>query len=362
MKPETTSQTVLGITRAKAKMFEYNVAEEHHIRIPQDPKDLFALTIGIVGEASAWANRANANQDYLDSLQESLRFASTFFDSYIQSQLDPTLDSYLLILASSAFYLAEMPGSSDVLIRSVGQQAPHLDAGGIEHFVFSVLYPDAPASRFPKSVFSSESEGLLELFRIFASTGKQSNVLLEEASSLRKKAYSMGSPRQLLMADIAVALTRRKIENSVWVALPRYSDLPSEAWQSAISDPAFIRELWPAQKLLGEQGILQGRSAVIQMPTSAGKTKATELVIRSAFLNRRADLAVIVAPFRALCHEISSDLFQAFRNDDVQVDGLSDVLQGDYDFGVFLDGLHVLVTTPEKLLYVLRHNPELPLG
>ena len=96
------------------------------------------------------------------------------------------------------------------------------------------------------------------------------------------------------------------------------------------------------------------------MPTSAGKTKATELVIRSAFLNRRADLVVIVAPFRALCHEISSDLIRAFRNDDVQVDELSDVLQGDYDLGEFLSGLHVLVTTPEKLLYVLRHNPELP--
>ncbi len=109
------------------------------------------------------------------------------------------------------------------------------------------------------------------------------------------------------------------------------------------------------------------------MPTSAGKTRAIELVIRSAFFSARADLAVVVAPFRALCTEITHFLRGGFSGEDVHLNELSDALQVDYselfaDLLVgavweFPDGIakarQIVVVTPEKLLYVLRHNPEL---
>jgi hypothetical protein len=95
------------------------------------------------------------------------------------------------------------------------------------------------------------------------------------------------------------------------------------------------------------------------MPTSAGKTKATELVLRSAFLANRTTLAIIVAPFRALCHEIKNSLVEAFRNEPSKVDELSDALQTDFEIAELLGHQQILVVTPEKLLYVLRHAPEL---
>lgn len=66
------------------------------------------------------------------------------------------------------------------------------------------------------------------------------------------------------------------------------------------------------------------------MPTSAGKTRAIELVIRSAFFSARADLAVVVAPFRALCTEITHFLRGGFSGEDVHLNELSDALQVDY--------------------------------
>jgi cytochrome c biogenesis factor len=63
--------------------------------------------------------------------------------------------------------------------------------------------------------------------------------------------------------------------------------------------------------LLGKEGIFSGQSAVIQMPTSAGKTKSTEIIIRSAFMSQRTKIAVVVAPFKALCHEIERDYYFA---------------------------------------------------
>jgi POLQ-like helicase len=111
---------------------------------------------------------------------------------------------------------------------------------------------------------------------------------------LCRAAYRDGSPRELLFADVSAAIARKRREYSTWFSLPRYSGQPVAAWRDAIQKSTFVRELWPAQRLLGENRILQGRSGVVQMPTSAGKTRATELVIRSEFLAGRAELAVIV--------------------------------------------------------------------
>ncbi|MCP5525360.1 MAG: DEAD/DEAH box helicase [Verrucomicrobiales bacterium] len=95
------------------------------------------------------------------------------------------------------------------------------------------------------------------------------------------------------------------------------------------------------------------------MPTSAGKSRATELIIRSAFLNGRASLAIVVGPFRALCHEIRENLARAFRGESVRVNELSDVFQRDFEIEELVVGHSILVMTPEKLVYVLRHAPEL---
>ena len=96
------------------------------------------------------------------------------------------------------------------------------------------------------------------------------------------------------------------------MCLPKYSGLSKREWINTLKKKNFIKEFWPAQHLLGKADILKGESAIVQMPTSAGKTKSTELIIRSAFLSGRATLAVIVAPFRALCNEIKNTLADAF--------------------------------------------------
>ena len=70
-------------------------------------------------------------------------------------------------------------------------------------------------------------------------------------------------------------------------------------------------------------------------------------------------LAIIIAPFRALCHEIKNSLVEAFHNEPIKVDELSDALQTDFEIAELVEHQQILVVTPEKLLYVLRHTPEL---
>ncbi len=341
-------------------MFEYGVPEEHHIKIMQDPAKLFTISIGLLGDLAAAINREELDLSTLSELKTNLLFSARFFDSYLQSKLNETLDPYLLLVGASSYYLCDLPGSAAVLAWQIDEDFPDLDACGLENLIFWMLrgdiYKDFGGA---EGQLGDYIDVIFEALVLFIKNGTGEGELLDQLRKFRDVVYEFGTPRQLLLGDVAVALIRKKIINSCWNALPFYSGLSRDKWRQAIGKDSFIKELWPAQHLLGSADVLKGKSTIVQMPTSAGKTKATELILRSAFLAERVSLAIIVAPFRALCHEIKNNLVEAFHNEPTKVDELSDVLQTDFDIAELLGYQQVLVVTPEKLLYSLRHAPEL---
>jgi POLQ-like helicase len=360
MRPKQKSQLLLGVTRSKAKMLEYGVPQEHHIKITQDPAKLFTLSIGLLGDLAAGINREELQPDALADLRNNLLFSARFFDAYLQSKLNEMLDPYLALLGSASYYLCDLPGSATVLAKRIDGDCPDLDGEGLECLLLWLLQSNFSAC-FDGSegtfggYIDSISIGVLQFFK--DGTGEEN--LINLATKLRCVSYEAGTPRQLLFGDVIAAVLRRKIQNSSWKALPLYSGLTRDKWLSVLQKESFIKEFWPAQHLLGQADVLKGESAIVQMPTSAGKTKATELVIRSAFLAERTSLAIVIAPFRALCHEIKNSLITAFHNESTKVDELSDALQPDFEIVELLGHQQILVVTPEKLLYVLRHAPEL---
>ena len=360
MRPEHKSQLLLGVTRSKAKMLEYSVPEEHHIKITQDPAKLFTITIGLLGDLAAAINRNEPDPDSLTELRTNLLFSARFFDSYLQSKLNETLDAYLVLLGSASYYLCDLPGSASVLAKRIDGDCPDLDGDGLEDLLLWLLQADL-GTYFDgaEGPFGGFIDGISKWTLQFFEDGNSEEKLLDLATNLRDAVYEFGMPRQLLFGDVIAAVLRKKLENSAWKALPLYSGLPRDKWLHALQKDSFIKELWPAQHLLGQADVLKGESAIVQMPTSAGKTKATELILRSAFLAERISLAIIIAPFRALCHEIKNSLVEAFHNETTKVDELSDALQTDFEIAELLGQQQILVVTPEKLLYVLRHAPEL---
>jgi len=360
MKPEIKSQLLLGVTRSKAKMLEYGVPEEHHIKITQDPAKLFTISIGLLGDLAAAINRGEPDPDSLAELKTNLLFSARFFDSYLQSKLNETLDPYLVLLGSASYYLCDLPGSASVLAKRIDGDCPDLNGDGLEDLLLWLLQADLETYfDGTEGAFGEFIDGTSNWILQFFEDGNGEDNLLDLATKLKGAVYEFGTPRQLLLGDVIAAILRKKLENSTWKALPSYSDLPRDKWLHALQKNSFIKELWPAQHLLGKENVLKGESAIVQMPTSAGKTKATELILRSAFLAERVSLAIIIAPFRALCHEIKNSLVEAFHNEPTKVDELSDALQTDFDIAELLGHQQILVVTPEKLLYVLRHASEL---
>lgn len=194
----------------------------------------------------------------------------------------------------------------------------------------------------------------------FVETGSE-GAIEPLAREIRARIYDLGSPRELLLTDVCFSILKLKILHSTKKLLPQYTNTPLATWAPVIANPDFMRELWPSQRLLGERGVFQGASAVVQMPTSAGKSKSIEVIIRSAFLSGRTKTCIVVAPFRALCREITETLEKAFRGEPVSVNELSDVFQKDFDTERLTqnNSCQILSVTPEKLVYVLRQSPEL---
>jgi POLQ-like helicase len=363
MKPEARSQRLLSITQSKAKMYEYNVPLDDHIEIPAgtNPDKLFPLTIGLLGDIAARINLGDQATEEVKELRQSLPFSARFFDAFIQTRLNQDIDNYLLLLGSAAYYLCDLPGSSILLANRIDNSSLDLGGLGLENLLTWLLQGNITRtlSDVPNGPYRSAIETTLAQFQRFSSLGLQIQEARDATEYLRRISYNQGTARQLLLADLVGAIVRRKFENSTWKNLPEYTDLPLTEWIRVIQKPTFIREFWPAQHMLGTKGVFRGKSAVVQMPTSAGKTKATEIIIRSAFMANRTSLAVIIAPFRALCHEIRQSLLNAFQGETIYVDELSDVLQMDISIERILVGKEVLVATPEKFNYVLRHEPEI---
>ncbi|MBX5192637.1 DEAD/DEAH box helicase [Rhizobium sp. NZLR3b] len=367
MKPEATARQVLSTVRATAKMHEFRVAAEDFIELRRDPASLYSLAVGILGDAAGaiadhfvdssisphpptWAEDTSSN--------ENVRFAATFFDSYLEAQLDGSISIEFSLLCAAAYYLSDAIGNAVVVVKRSDE--PPADIGGGLALLASRILQNRLEPIDTAMFHAAFANRLLELIRAhYALQEEDESAIAHLCQMLRDTVYEIGTDRELLYADIVTAICAGKIRNSSRNTLPPASGLSLEAWSSALLKPGFPMELWPAQRRICDADLLNGRSAVIQMPTSAGKTRATELIIRAGFLSERTSLAIIVAPFKSLCHDIRSDLVRAFHGDPILMDEVSDSYLMDFGIEQLLAQNSVLVITPEKLLYMLRRAPEL---
>ena len=350
IRPERQSINLLAVTRAKAKMYEYDIPLEYHITLTTPLTDLVGITVAMLGDLTASLEGIN-----LDEEKYKLIFSARYLDALIGSEVISPDRDYLRLLAASAYYLSSYPGSSKVILKQLSDDV--LEFGLLQKVLLSVL------RREEVIVELDTSHGAIDTIRFFGNAwnnflqnGIQIEVIGNILTEIRKQIYADGSDREVFIIDILRAVTMKIMASSAWTLLPENSGVTLEQWTPYLSRSSAVKELWPSQIILAKNGVFSGTSAVIQMPTSAGKTKAAELIIRSSFLSDRSSLVVIVAPFRALCQEIFNDLSVQFTEDrDILVNIVSDVLQDDLG-DIEENRREVMVLTPEKLDYLLRHN------
>ena len=345
-------------------MYEYKVPANLHDVVENKVSELVILCIAIVGDISEEILNMNKSPIILlEDKKEELYFASKFFDSYFQSKITINMNPYYILMGAVTYYFCDMIGSSKVMISIMPM--PDISnfefhASGLENIIMWLL--DNNYELDINKIDEKFKSYIKELVNYYNSFFECKNIEEFEYNKLRRYTYTHGNDREILFMDIILAILKKKTYNSCINLMPLYSNITKEKWIKTFKKNEKMKEMWVSQILLGEKEIFKGKSGVIQMPTNSGKTTSVALAIQSAFLSNRTNIVVVVAPFRALCKEIIFDLEKFFEFDkSISVTGFSDIPEySEIEITMSITiGKKILVMTPEKLAYIIKHNKEI---
>ena len=344
--------------RAKAKMYEYRVPEIDHIKVEEEANDLILLGIGIVGDiANEIWNMEQAPISLPKEKEEELYFVSRFFDSYFQSKMSIEMNPYYILMGAVTYYFCNMNGSSKVMMSIMPNLTNfEFSASGLEKVIMWLLCTDYKFDI--TSIDEKYRNYIIQLVNYHNVFFACENPKEMEFDDFKSYVYCYGNNREILFIDIILAILKKKIYNSCINLMPLYSEIDKSEWIATFKSNVMMKEMWKSQILLGEKGIFKGKSGVIQMPTSSGKTTSVSLAIQSAFLSKRTSIVIVVAPFRALCKEILFDIEKFFSFDkNVIVTEFSDIPEpSEIELvATELTIKKVFVMTPEKLAYILKY-------
>lgn len=349
------------LIRSKAKMIEFDIPLENHILISEDSHKSFLVALAIVADSARKYFEDYINHNHFDPhLKNQLHHAAEFFDALILSELGNADEyrDYIAMLGATAYYLGDYNGSSSVMLSYISDATrfPEDSSNLIKVLIDILTNRVFENYELIADIYSAELNTLVERYRNYILEGR--DIATEVFRNLQDKVYINGSDFSVIIVNCLLAVVCKKINCSSTKLLPEFSELDFSVWQDYIQSEGSIKELWPSQIELGKQGIFIGRSGIIQMPTSSGKTASINLILRSAFYSNRIDNVLIVAPFRALCREIYRDINAHFiNNEDVIISEIFDLPEIPQDFSIFNDSIkRVFVLTPEKLLFLLRNN------
>lgn len=349
----STSDKMLKYQKAKAKLVEYDTPLNAYPKFPHNSNELSYPVVYILSRyAESIIEKNVADREEFTSL---LTATAQYFDAAVGSKDRIVYDIDFLTSGAAAYFLSGDFGSAKVLCAELFKRrnqkfnTPQKIIGCFLGYLllnreFEVVKDD----------FSGEKvcNDLLTYF----SMGTGRTTVDNQLSMYRHEIYESNIPIEIYYVDILCAVIKTALAKSSWNLLPKYSELDQSLWSDYLKSSNAPKMLWPAQQLIGEKGILRGQNAIVQLPTGVGKTKSIELIIRSSFASERTDTAIIVAPLRALCTEIASEMSLAF-GDESFINQFSDVLEDDFSLDLIdASKSRILICTPEKLSYIIHHQ------
>ena len=340
---KSNSSLMLKYQKTKVKLLEYDIPEQKWPRFSLNYRDLAYPTVLII---SRYAEAINEEQDIKVSY-EKLRYCSEFYDAALQSREQKLHDVDFALSGATAYFFMDNFGSAKVLWKFI-------NSNDICDEYQKNLY-DLFTLAFDGRVNAKRESNLIRSVKLFWETGDK-RTLYNFIIEYRENIFKTDSPQAWFWGEITCAIVKLISDSAARILLPNYSGLESSMWEKYFDRRNAINLLWPSQKLIGSSDILKGQNAILQLPTGVGKTKSIELIIWAMFLANRGSKALIVAPLRSLCNEITYDMRKAFPKN-VSINQFSDILENDF-LNILLGKTEkqILICTPEKLQYIFHHD------
>ena len=260
-----------------------------------------------------------------------------------------------MLFAAGLYYLAGYSASSCLLANKFKSDnfIKPIDKFILEFFTRKLQVEENKLSELLRDYLRSGKEELL------ATLNRIIKINLIEASETDYDAYAS--------FKLASVLLSRFEENNIWRVLLNQTD-KSEL------EPEVQRQLWrryikvclnkkypiwtffPSQSQAIHQGILGSQTFALQMPTSAGKTAISELIIYHE-VKFKDNRILYLAPFRALASELKSSMCKDLAKLGVKTKSIYGGNLSTAEEKAALNDIDVLISTPEKLMAVEDIEP-----
>lgn len=347
------SNYMLKYEKSKSKLVEFAVAKENYPKYQLNPDDLTYTTMYALSRFCEEMIE-NPQSSQISELKDDLAIVSQYYDSTVKTQLRSKYSKWFLLLGSTAYFLSENFGSAKVLISQIENWYLKEDIATLLfitlNFLLTGKWVEVPTET---KYYLDYLNGLRNHFE----EGASYETIFSTLNKMRSSVYQSDDVLDVSCIDFLYTVAICAIEYSAWILLPQYSKWSLEHWKSYFSKPNSVKLLWPAQKVILQADVLQGKNLIVPLPTGVGKTKSIEILLRDKFMKHGSCIAVIIAPLRALCNEITLDLSSAFRNEAI-INQFTDTMQEDFNLDVLFNTKYVFICTPEKFSYILRHEPD----
>lgn len=337
---ESTSNQKLKYAKARAKQSEFSVPRSEQPAFPLDPSDLHYSAI----QALSAYTRARLSSDDGRAHLTDLEKTASFYDASANDAVYGEFRDGYWQLAAATYFLLGNYGSAKVACQKIDDRSYYGDNAAA--FISLVDYLLIPGFTKP------------EKFPLLAEYLEGADVSVESVEDEALSFGSWDSPEDHLFGKIIIVAVSDTLNICCRKLLPELSATKLTSWISYLRSRNAGKILWQAQQAIGQSGVFAGANSFVQLPTGSGKTRSIEILIRSRFYSGGCNLVVVVAPLRALCSEIARDLKEGLA-DIAEVRRSSEVFELDSWLSELSMGLEVLVFTPEKFSFILRHNEEL---
>jgi len=246
-----------------------------------------------------------------------------------------------MLYASSMYYLSDFPASALLLARKFNQDN-YQDS--TDKFLLGFLTRNIPAQNefgefLLRFLSNGEEEHLVRLRR-----NLEIQVALEESNAEKYHSFLL-----------ALALLNNFERDNIWFDLLKYLN-DKEHWkpfvQYCLKRPVPVWSFFPSQKNAIASGVLSNQTVSLQMPTSAGKTAISELVIYNSWKTNPKHRTLYLAPFRSLAAELNQSMGKHLRSLGISTKSIYGGHLPSADEREAIESVNLLVSTPEKMLAV----------
>lgn len=347
------SNYMLKYEKAKSKLVEFNVAEENYPYFQLNPDDLTYTTLYALSRYCEEMIE-NPSSQQIEELRAELVIVAQYYDSTVKTLLRQEHDNLFLLLGATAYFLSENFGSAKVLVGAITDWP--LKSGTMS-LLYATLCFLLNGEWKAVPTRNREYQQYLDGLKGHFEEGASSEAIFVVLRKMRDRIYQSTNVFAVSYIDFLYSVAICAMAHSAWILLPEYSEANSDQWKAYLSKPDSVKLLWPAQKVILQAGALMGSDLVVPLPTGVGKTKSIELILRAKFMDSGTCISIVIAPLRALCNEITTDLISAFT-DEAVINQFTDTTQEDFDLELLFNTKYVFICTPEKFSYILRHEPD----